>query len=646
MSPIPAVDQHVVTVVRQLQLDQDYLRSVITRLTAIGSSALGFRNTGTPEDVAVAEYVAEQMRTIGLRDVAIEPVEVDGWRFLDASVTVGAVTVGAGGTNSGALPTGHAASSAHVTYRAVSFGGVPATPADGLTAHLVDVGEGRRTLLDSCKLDGALVLLDWGNPAVHPSVVVLELQQRGVVGVIVNCPTRGPWYQTSDAVGAFDGHWPAGAPPMVLISKEDATALRSTAIGATVTMTLRVELQRQAAGLNVVGYLPGELPGPIVVGAHHDAWFQGAFDNTSGVAVMLGMAAALASAGHRPRHTICFTSRTAEEYGITDSTYDWCIGAWRQVEVTHPDWAQNAPFHLCVEASGHRTLRSVIEAPVELVTWSRRIGRVAEREGWTPTGWRVAPPVAGTEQWPFLVAGIPGVACYAWEKSFGSTDYHTQFDTIDLLDFDVLTAQARFYLLTLLSADQDPDAILDHSARARALARVATATAHAGLDDAAAQHQQAHGRGAFTAVGQGQFALDAHSEACLPHEQAQRDVRAITRAMAAYDGGNPRGAARALRQVGSHHLHPYLGETAFAAHTARFTLEAVSRTWAGRSHLTPSVDLWVLISTLLAEPGAATDGSWVRAAMTDALAHTRVLLDQRLDAMARSVTAHSLTQLR
>ena len=136
---------------------------------------------------------------------------------------------------------------------------------------------------------------------------------------------------------------------------------------------------------------------------------------------MLGMARALVTSGHRPRHRICFTSRTAEEYGITGSLFDWCIGAWGQVNTTHPQWSTESPFHLCVEATGHRSLRSVIEAPVELAAWARRVGRTAALAGWAPTGWRVAPPVAGTEQWPFLLAGIPLTMVFAARAGFWET---------------------------------------------------------------------------------------------------------------------------------------------------------------------------------------------------------------------------------
>lgn len=624
MSSRPAVDPRSVSVVAGLCLDQEYLRHVISTLTSIGSSPLGFRTTGTPEDAAVAEFVAAQMREIGLAGVAVEPVTVDAWRFLGAGVEL----------------TGCAGAPGTAVYRAVSFGGVPSTPPGGITSTVIDIGDGRRNLLDRLELHGTVVLLDWRQAAIHPSAVVLELVRRGVIGVVLNCPAKGPFYQSADALGGFDSHWPAGAPPMVLISMEDAAELRQAVRTGQVTvrMSLDAEVSPRAAGGNVVGYLPGEVPGPIVVGAHHDAWFRGAFDNTSGVAAMLAMAKALVSSRYRPRHTICFTSRTAEEYGITESLFDWCIGAWAQVSTTHPQWGSTSPFHLCVEASGHAGLRSVIEAPVELAGWARRVGKTAAAQGWTPTGWRVAPPVAGTEQWPFLLAGVPGVACYAWEKSFGGTDYHTQFDTIDLLDFDILAAQTRLYALLLLEADRDPDAILDHTVRARQLAAVADEHAHPGLRRAALEHAGARGRTDFTRVGTGLFALDAATAARYPHEQSRRDLQALSAALAALSVGDRPAAARALRSVGHHELFSYLGAEAFTTHLARHQPAALTRTWGGASHLTPVVNLWPEIASLLGQPDARPDGPWLAASLRLAQERTQLQLTQRLDAMARSVT--------
>ena len=150
MTPPAEVSTAVVGMVEQLPIDQGYLRHVVTTLTAIGSSAQGFRTTGTPEDIAVARFVAQEMRVMGLTDVAVEPVDVDAWRFHSASLTLPATP-------------GRRA----IICRAVSFGGVPATDAAGVTAPLVDIGDGRR-LTTPADVSGALVLLDWRDADVHP----------------------------------------------------------------------------------------------------------------------------------------------------------------------------------------------------------------------------------------------------------------------------------------------------------------------------------------------------------------------------------------------------------------------------------------------------------------------------------------------
>ena len=622
MTSAQRVDPALVSLVRDLKIDEDYLRYAIDQLTSIGSSPLGFRNTGTQEDAAVAEFVSGEMSAMGLTGVAIEDVEVDAWRFRSATVTDHG-----SGTRAATL------------FDGSSFGGVPGTPPGGVTARLVDVGEALRLRLDRLDLGGAIALVDWRDQSIEPAAIILELARRGAVGMLLNCPVKGPWYQSSGALGAFNSRWPTGAPPMILIRKEDADTLREgLAYGpAEVTMTLNVEFEAHAAGHNAVGYLSGELPGPIVVGAHHDAWFRAAFDNASGVAALLAIARALSEAGHRPRHTICFSTRTAEEYGIAGSAYDWCIGAWRQVEVTHPNWATESPFHLCLEATGHRALRTVVEAPVELSAWAKRVCRAAEREGWTPTGWRVALPVADTEQWPFLLSGIPGVASYAWEESFGKTDYHTQFDTSELLDFGYLAAQSRLYALLLLEADRDPDAVFNHRARASELTKIAATTGHSDLARAAENHADAKGRRSFTTVGRGLFALDAHARARYPHEQTLADITSIDAAVAALDSEDLITAYRSLLHVGSHFLFPYLSEEAFIDHNHRSHPESLTRTWARASHLTSSPHLWREMAALCGDSDARPYGPWVRASLIRAGEEARQQLVRRLDSMTRSI---------
>ena len=466
-----------------------------------------------------------------------------------------------------------------------------------------------------------------------PSVPAIELAARGAIGMIVWCPPGGAWFQAPDALGAFDAQWPSSGPPMVFVSTRDGETLRDAVRGgsATVTMTLDVEVSRSAVGHNVVGFLPGDEPGPVVVGAHHDAWFQGAFDNTSGVAVLLTLAKAMVDAGHRPRHTICFTSRTGEEFGLLHAQHDWCVGAWHQIASTHREWGERSPFHLCLEASGRPGLRTIVEAPVEYRAWAREVCRVAAAQGWTPTGWRVAPPVTGTEQWPYLVQGVPGVAAYSWETSFADTEYHTQLDTPATVDAEIAAAQARLYALLLIDADRRPDEILDHRPRARELARIAERSQHDTLAEAAERHRTAAGRSRFGVVGRELHAVDADGAACYPHRQTAHDVDALRAALAALDSGDRVGAARQLRKVGSNRLHPFLSETSLQTYLDQFTGAAVEGSWGSACHLTQSPNLWNEIATVQA-------GGDARLALERALGTAEGDCAARLDAMAAALT--------
>lgn len=607
---------------RNAPIDASYLRDVVDRLASTGSSAMGFRATGTPEDREVAEFVCDEMRSIGLADVGLETTPVDGWRFADARVSV----IGGG------------------DYQCASMGGTPPTPKGGVLAPLVDVGTGERRRLDRLDLGGRIALLDWRSSAVAPSDIGLELGLRGALGVVLNCPEGGPFYQSERALGSFASHWHAGAPPLVTMCKEDAAELRSEQRTGQVQvrLVLRAELVHDAPGCNAVGYLAGAKGGaPIVVGAHHDGWFRAAFDNATGVAAMLAMARAMADAGHAPLHPICFTSRTGEEYGLTDSAFGWCTGAWGQISETHPAWGPGAPFHLCIEASGHPALRLLLEAPSELAGWARRLARLGAGAGLLTSGWRVAAPVTGTELWPFLISGVPGVSAYTWERSFARSDYHTQHDTAAIVDFAHLERLCRFYLFLLLNADADPDGILDHTARARELAKLASRLGEPGeaLAAAAAAHMAASGRSAFTAIGRGLHAVDAHGATTYPHTQAARDEMRLEAALAALAAGDSRKTARQLARVGDNALARTLSQEAFRVQRERRRPGHAGSSWGAHSHLPESPNLWQELATLRGETGARPPGAWLERSLREHLDCSRATLVGRLAEMQRSLSA-------
>ena len=448
-----------------MNVDAAYLRFVVERLESFGSHKLGFRVAGTPEEREATAFIAGEMRDAGLVDVVEEPVPVDAWRLQDAFVEL------VDGTR----------------FECASFGGVPETGKAGIHGELVRVGRGGRRQLERADVAGRIVLVDWVVERLWPYHVGLELGLRGVKAMIVTAPEGGPYYQAADALGTFDGIWHEQAPPCVTIRREDAPSLDGE---------VRVVLdapRAEAEAANVVGVLPGRRDDrPILVGGHHDGWFRAAFDDASAVAMTL----ALARSGLEPERPIVFISHTAEEYGIAHSSYDWCYGAWYQLVEEHRDWSTEARFYLNLEGCGRPGDPFTVDSPPELAAWARRLLRTAARDGLLPHGHKLGRPTTWTEVWPFLAAGIPGMNVSTFTPEFDRTEYHTQYDTSDGVDFDYLVRLTEVAGRFLLEADGGAADELDYKARARQLEGALAPHALAAL-------REAKGRKRFTARGGG-----------------------------------------------------------------------------------------------------------------------------------------------
>jgi Iap family predicted aminopeptidase len=591
-------------------IDPQYLRFVVERLESFRSHPLGFRVAGTPEERAAVAFVAEELRGLGL-EVVEEPVPVDAWRLRDAYVE-------AGGRR----------------YECASFGGVPETGARGVSGELVVAGRAGRRELEGVDVRGRVVLVDWREEGLWPYHVGLELGLRGAAALVVTSSEGGPYYQSPGALGTFDGLWHREGPPAVTIRKEDAARLRA---GEQVRVVLDAPLTRGAVAANVVGVLGGRRDGaPSVVAGHHDGWFGGAFDDASGVAVTLALARACVEAGVRPRRPIAFVSHTAEEYGIADSRYDWCYGAWYQVVVEHPEWGRRSPFCLNVEGSGSRE-RFTVDAPPELRGWVRRVLRRAAGEGLLPHGFGVETPNTWTEIWTFLAAGVPGLNVSTFTSKYDRTEYHTQYDTSASVDFDYLARLTRICARFLLEADERIDELLDYEARARDLRR------HGVELDAVARLR---GRAAFTAIGRGLYGLDAQETAAYPHEQTARDVERLDEALALVREGRWRAAAGRLARVGLNRLWADLSEEAFTRERARRGRHADRATWGAQGDPDVGPNLWRELASLRGEAGARPPGPWIERSLERHLARSRRELERRLARMAKAAAGRVFPQPR
>ena len=252
---------------------------------------------------------------------------------------------------------------------------------------------------------------------------------------------------------------------------------------------------------------------------------------------------ARAGARHSPRRgsgrerTIAFVSHTAEEYGIAESAYDWCYGAWYQVVAEHREWATGSPFYLNVEGSG----------PARSVHARRAAGAHGLGAAHLPAG-RARRPAAARLQarrrrtpgprsgrsWPPGSRGSTSRPSRPSSTAPSTTRSTTRPTSVD---FDYLAQLTEVCARLLLDAPPE----LDFAARARGAARGAAREAPA----RARRAREAKGRKRFTAVGRGLHGLDAIDAPRYPHEQTAADVALLEQALA--DLGNAREAAGARR---------------------------------------------------------------------------------------------------
>ena len=514
------------------------------------------------------------------------------------------------------------------------------------------VGEGGRADVRDLDLDGRIALFDWrGDQMYWPSLTAAEL---GRAEPSLPSARAFPADATTKAERSLrqlrrDGPRriaTARLPPERGRCRADRRLRGGAPLRA--RLVIDAELTLGATAHNVIGVLPGRShESPIVIGGHHDAWFSGAFDDATGVAATLAIAKALIDSGYEPNHTIVFTSHTAEEYGRADSQFDWLIGAWWQIAHQHPAWAHEAMLYLNIEGTGlHEP--TAVDSPPELRRFARRVIRRARGDGLLPYGnvWDV--PRTGTEQWPWAAAGVPSLGVADAAPRYMEAAYHTQHDSLELIDRQRLADAIRLYARLVIAADRDPSSLLDLAARSRHVRRagrlplldacgVSTRRVRMALDrhEAAACRNvtYASARAAFHATAVAVEGLNARDKQDIAHRQAAADLAALCEGERGLARGRRDRAAAAFERVGRNALASRLSERVFTHDAARHRPDHAGINWAG-PHVTPSPDLWAVLAALRDEPGARAAGGWIDTAIAAARERTLEEAQTRIDGVA------------
>jgi hypothetical protein len=262
----------------------------------------------------------------------------------------------------------------------------------------------------------------------------------------------------------------AGAPHGLADVHAAAEAGRPQSFDLALTGRFRVQSRHVAARCaNVVAFLPGSdavLRDEVLVYSAHldhlgigepldgDRIYNGAFDNTSGIAVMLEVARAFAEMPRAPRRSIVFLAVTAEEKGLLGSEY---FAAHPTVPLSSIVANVNLDMFLMLHP-----LHDIIAFGEEHSTLSRPVANACKRLGieMTPDPMPEEVIFIRSDQYSFVRQGVPAVFLVAGFKGHSArpqgmsseqwlTDvYHTQKD--DLSQYMDLDAGVRFAQANLL----------------------------------------------------------------------------------------------------------------------------------------------------------------------------------------------------
>ena len=438
-------------------VDVDYSYNLALKMEEIRSNeALGYRTAGSQAELDTGDMLKAEMEAIGLSDVTKDPFTLDTWTFETAQLTY---------------------TKADGTEYTAELGGYQADfTTDGPASFtIIDGGQGTEADLAGLDVEGKLVLVDinqrenwWINyPAyeahLHGAAAVIAAQDGGYAEV------------SDDALNAQDICGPEDAPAFS-ISRTDADAIRAAMEAAgtnemTVTFNARSNVELDGTSYNIVGTIPGKDPDAMVLmSAHYDSYFAGFQDDNAAIALMFGIAKGIIDSGYQPEKTLVFCAMAAEEWGVSNTRYDWSTGAYNQIFRVHPEWVGKVVADINFELPAmNEGTTDQIRSSYELKTFLEEFAPdVPAVDGIFADGIEVIVPTqTWSDDFSLSIAGVPSTVT-ALRGGFSQTHYHSQFDNSDTYSEEAFRFHHNLYGMLMLEYDHCAVSPLDFSTRLNA----------------------------------------------------------------------------------------------------------------------------------------------------------------------------------
>lgn len=447
------------------EIDMDYAYDFTKTLSldpSLHDNSLGFRTSGSDAEHRTADYLAEEMEAIGLKNVEKIPVTVDKWQYNDASLTID-------GTDIDLMP---------VSYM------VNGTDEKGITAEIVDCGTGFAEDYEDKDVKGKIALV--GVDQYNESWIggyIYEAYEHGAKALVTY--DLDGYGRYSDDDHQIQDVCAEDVMPTAIITmseyKQIKKALDEGHNKANLVIDSVME-EGKGTSYDVVGYIPGKSHDQqIIFAGHYDMYFTGFQDDCSAIGTIMSMAKTMIDSGYVPENDIVVVAHGAEEWGATGTEFDWTRGAYELINNVHPEWASKtlALFNFELDAFDDGGDTFMITSVPEYATLVKNLvdegvldGAVKDYEkGISAETFDTTTMEDGIS---YRGAGVPyflnttdtcsGSTSEDGEYTWSQLHYHTESDNTDTYSEKVMKANIAVFGSIAIAIDQLPAMTLDMQA--------------------------------------------------------------------------------------------------------------------------------------------------------------------------------------
>lgn len=278
---------------------------------------------------------------------------------------------------------------------------------------------------------------------------ISKLEEAGAAGIVIN-----GWTGITGSNRVFDAK--TSKIPQIDLNNEDYSLIyRMTKNGQSPKLKVRTESKHLGTTpvFNTIAMIPGTSHQDeyVMISAHLDAWdgAQGATDNGTGTILMMEVARIIQKLNPNPKRTILIGHWNSEEQGLNGST---------AFVHDHPEIIKNLKV-LFNQDSGTGRINSINgqgfkHAQQFLTRWLDKVPDSITQ--YIQTTFPGAPQTRGTDNVPFVAAGVPAFAFGSQNWGYGAYTWHTNLDTYDKIVFqDVIRNVITTVILTIEAANDD-----------------------------------------------------------------------------------------------------------------------------------------------------------------------------------------------